>query len=190
LIRYFQSIANDIESRGSEKKTPNNVAYFSQIHQISPQSPLLHIIRDGRDVVRSLLNQNWTDGTGKPLAMCYDPTAAAKYWRQVVKRGRDAAESSKSLNGRYLEVRYEDLVSSTERTARRIINHLGEPWDPVVLSFYQKENPEHCRHIHRPISNSSVGKWRDELSVDMKKSIKPIIGDLLIDLGYATDMDW
>jgi hypothetical protein len=172
------------------EKTPNNIAYFRQIHQISPRSPLLHIIRDGRDVVCSLLKQSWTNGTGEPLAMCSDPVAAAKYWRQFLKKGRDAAKSSKSLDDQYLEVRYEDLVSSTERTARRIIDHLGEPWDPVVLNFYQEEYPEHCGHVHRPISSYSVGRWENELSVDVKERIKPIIGDFLIDLNYDTNMDW
>lgn len=172
------------------EKTPNNVAYFRQLHHISPQSPLLHIIRDGRDVVRSLLNQNWANGDGKPLAICSSPVAAAKYWRQILEIGRDAARSSQSLNDQYLEIRYEDLVFSTERTARKIIDHVGESWNPVVLDFYLKENPKHCKHIYRPISNSSVGRWKNDLSVDMKKNIKPIIGDLLIDLGYATDMDW
>lgn len=172
------------------EKTPNNTAYFRQLHQIFPESPLLHIIRDGRDVVRSLLQQNWLNGRKKRMKICSDPTAAARYWRQMVQEGRDAFNSSETLSSRYLEIRYEDLVTRPERTARKVFAHIGEDWDPDVLKFYQTEGPEYDHDVYRPISDSSVGKWRHELSNDIKRQIKPIIGPLLIDLDYATDMDW
>jgi len=39
------------------EKTPNNVFFLSNLHHMFPESPLLHIIRDGRNVVWSLLQQ-------------------------------------------------------------------------------------------------------------------------------------
>ena len=40
------------------EKTPNNVFYFSHLHRIFPDSTFIHMVRDGRDVVSSLLTMN------------------------------------------------------------------------------------------------------------------------------------
>lgn len=168
------------------EKTPNNVYVFTGLHRIFPDSPLLHIIRDGRDVVRSLLQQNWTDNEGRPHPTCSDPISAAKYWRQSVEVGRKASGHSDDLGSQYLEVRYEHLVTSPEETARAIFAHLGEPWVPDVLNFYERE----AEHYQRPIFKSSIGKWKEGLSSNVKKQIKPIIGPLLIKLNYAEGLDW
>jgi len=167
------------------EKTPNNVYVFTRLHRIFPNSPLLHIIRDGRDVVRSLLEQNWTNGKGEPHAVCSDPVSAAKYWRQSVQIGCKASVPE-NLNGQYLEVRYEDLVTSPEETTREIFAHLDEPWVPDVLKFHARET----EHYQRPIFKSSIGKWREGLSSNVKKQIKPIISPLLIKLNYAEGLDW
>lgn len=105
--------------RRSEKprigeKTPNNVFAFPALHRMFPQSPLLHVVRDGRDVVRSLLEKNWATPDGRPMPITHDPAAAASYWRQAVLAGLAAAQDP-SLAARYHEVRYEALVHNPER---------------------------------------------------------------------------
>lgn len=172
------------------EKTPNNVFVFSHLHEIFPQSPLLHIIRDGRDVVRSLLQQNWVSGTsGETMAITQDPEAAATYWVNAVTTGRRAAQQSESLHERYLEIRYEDLVSHSEPTARSLFEHIDEDWEPAVLNFHENDASVY-EHVHRPISNASVGKWKTALTPDEKSIVKRVAGDLLIDLGYAEDLNW
>ena len=39
------------------------------------------------------------------------------------------------LTGRYLEVRYEEVVENLEPVARRTLEFLGLPWDDRVLGF-------------------------------------------------------
>jgi hypothetical protein len=173
------------------EKTPNNVFVFRQLHQIFPNSPLIHIIRDGRDVVRSLLQQNWQSGSdGKPMAITQEPAAAAAYWKQAVLAGRKAALQSPTLRKRYTEIRYEQLVTSPEKTIRPLFEHIGESWEPDVLHFHEQDNPDVYDQVYRPISDSSVGKWKRGLSRDEKNAVKEVAGDLLIDLGYATDLNW
>jgi hypothetical protein len=41
------------------EKTPHNVTIFSHLHKIFPESPLVHVVRDGRDVISSLLTMDW-----------------------------------------------------------------------------------------------------------------------------------
>jgi hypothetical protein len=171
------------------EKTPNNVFVFHHLHQIFPNSPLLHIIRDGRDVVRSLLEQEWTNATGEPLPITNDPKAAAEYWVNAVIAGRRAAQRFPTLADKYLEIRYEDLVNETEDAVRTIIDHVDETWAPEILTFHKRESSVY-QQVYRPISDQSVGKWTTQLSKEQKEIVKDVAGDLLIELGYAEDLNW
>ena len=39
------------------------------------------------------------------------------------------------LPGRYLEIRYEDMVEDLESVARKTLDFLGVPWDARVLGL-------------------------------------------------------
>ena len=58
------------------------------------------------------------------------------------------------IDGRMLEVRYEEVVADLETQARRIIAHCGLDWDPRCLSFHTTE---------RPVRTSSVAQVRQPL---------------------------
>jgi hypothetical protein len=170
------------------EKTPNNAYIFGHLSYIFPSSPLIHIIRDGRDVVRSLLEKTWArpDGTLHPVSQ--DPKTAATYWREIVESGRNAAQADR-VRKNYLEIRYEDLVNHPTPVMRRIITHVHEEWDKRIPRFYEFEDPLYPG-VQRTISNASVGKWKHALSPSTKSTIKDVAGDLLIELGYARDKNW
>ncbi len=177
------------------EKTPHNVAYFSQLHQIFPDSPLIHVIRDGRDVVASLLQMDWRDmATGKPLPITTDARTAAQYWANIVSQARRATVSNPSLAQRYFEIRYEDSVTDPEPVLRQLFSFLGEPWDPVVLRYYEQPRDlageSSSEQVSQPIYTRAIGRWQHDLSPEQRAIIKEVIGDLLIDLGYATDKNW
>ena len=72
----------------------------------------------------------------------------ASTWQAVTGRGfvrMAEAFAPKVGPERYLEVRYENLVSDTEKQMRQVLEFIGEPWDDAVL-----------RHTDAPV----------ELSVD------------------------
>lgn len=170
------------------EKTPNNVFAFPALHRMFPGSPLVHVVRDGRDVVRSLLEKDWTTPDGQPMAITRDPAAAAAYWRRAVMAGLAAAEDP-SLAGRYHEMRYETLVHDPEAAVRKLLAFVGEPWDPAVLHFHQQETATYT-FTQRPITARSVGRWQDVLDRSVKDVVKDVAGDLLLHLGYADDLDW
>ncbi len=176
------------------EKTPHNVAFFPQLHQIFPDSPLIHVIRDGRDVVASLLQMDWRDiATGNPMPITSDVRAAASYWADIVSRARNAA-ADPNLAQRYFEIRYEDLVTDPEPILRQLFAFLGEPWDTTVLHYYEQTHNlagESSREqVSQPLYTRAVGRWRKDLSPEEQAVVKEIAGDLLIDLGYAEDKNW
>ena len=176
------------------EKSPNNVFFFQHLSHIFPESPLVHVIRDGRDVVCSLLTMNWIDPkTGQPIEYTRDPRKAAQYWASAIAAGRTVAERASAAQ-RYMELRYEDIVTRTEPTLRRLFAHLGEPWDPAVLDFHTTERnlagESSAEQVSRPLYTASIGRWKENLDLAGKQAVKEVAGDLLIQLGYAADNDW
>ena len=178
----------------SAEKTPVNLYYFNHLHCIFPESPLIHMIRDGRDVVCSLLTMDWFHPkTGKREPYTVSPAKAAQYWVDAIEVGRTHADNQE-LSGRYRELRYEDLVSDPEPTLHALFEFLDEPWNPVVLSYYEKTrnlaSESSAEQVSKPLYTSAVGRWKQDLTGKAKRAVKEVAGDLLIELGYAEGKDW
>jgi len=189
MINLFLShLYRESEAKRVGEKTPNNALVFPALNRLFPQSPLIHIVRDGRDVVRSMLERNWFLPDGSPHPTTTSAENAAAYWARVVKFGRSTLDDEKARE-KYLEIRYEDLVTNPEPIMRQLVDHTGEPWSDQVLRFHELEDPL-FPGVQRPISAKSVGRWNDKLSRKDKDTIKRVAGDLLIELGYASDYDW
>lgn len=181
------------KSRVAEK-SPNNVFFFQHLRHIFPDSPMVHVIRDGRDVVCSLLTMNWIDPkTGEPIDYTRDPRKAARYWASAVKTGRKAAGNG-SAEPLYMELRYEDIVARPEPTLRGLFSFLDEPWDPAVLDFHSRQRnlagESSAEQVSRPLYGGSIGRWKENLDPAARQAVKEAAGDLLIELGYAADNDW
>jgi len=112
--------------------TPHTLLHMDMVARLFPQGRFIHVVRDGRDVVSSLMQRDWVDpATGEKVWCCKDTESAADYWAHVVDAIRAHGEN---VPGRYLEVQYEHLVSHPEAVIRQVLAFLGEPWDPAVLS--------------------------------------------------------
>ena len=111
--------------------TPHALLHMDMLGRLFTRGRFIHVVRDGRDVVSSLVRRDWVDpATGEKVWCCKDPESAAEYWTHVVDAIRTQGEK---IPGRYLEVRYEDIVAHPEAVIRRVLAFLGEPWDPAVM---------------------------------------------------------
>ncbi|WP_018098926.1 sulfotransferase family protein [Sinorhizobium meliloti] len=147
---------------------------------IWPKAHFIHIIRDGRDLAASHLKT--VPGWGyRTIAQ------AATGWLEIVTRPRQTAP-----DGRYLEVRYEDLVTHPRQTVGRMLEHLGLPWDEAVL--------HHAEHKHalfdkpwghpaaeaagKPLNTGRRGRYRQDLTPAEIEEFERIAGKELQHLGY------
>lgn len=150
------------------ERTPWHVVHMPLIAEIYPDARFVHIIRDGRDVARSIVPQPWPPHT---LA------EAAEEWRRSVEAGRAAAEL---LGEQLLEVRYEDLLSQPRPVIERIYAHLGLAGgvDAGVAAAAKEVNvgPQDYR--------VGAGKWRDAWSRRERRTFERVAGDLVRELGY------
>ena len=159
------------DARYLVERTPWHVYDLELIGQVYPDARAIHIVRDGRDVARSLLSQDWG-----PDRM----EEAAEEWRSSVTAGRRAGEE---LGKRYLEVRYEELLGSPEAGIRGIYEWLGLSCEePVVERTLGEARSEFNVDPKQP--GVGAGKWRGKLSAADLATFDRIAGNLLEDLGY------
>jgi hypothetical protein len=112
------------QRRGKQRwgdKSPRYTMHIPFLNDLFPACQVIHVIRDGRDVVTSH-RERWG------YASAYKATAK---WQRYIEAARAAG---KELGpGRFAEVRYEALVAEPEPELRRLLAFLGEDWDDAVL---------------------------------------------------------
>ena len=151
-------------------KTTMNVRYLKELLQIFPKAKIIHIIRNPKDVIASKIRVPWS-----PNSIIIN----AFKWKIDVLYGRKfAAEHEKS----YIEVRYEDLVSSPELEIKRILSFIDEPFENTILDFFKKSqgyvrDEPWKEGVTNPIHLKSVGKGDKELSKNQISLIENIIGE-------------
>jgi len=191
-VRAFISSLMENTGGGAKRigeKTPPNLLYMGFLGKIYPQARFIHVIRDGRAVSNSLLKQKWVNATtGEPLNYCTSPEHAGLYWAEMVQRIRAQADA---VPGRYLEVRYEDLVTQPRETMAVILAFLDEPWDEAVLAHQDSElslpeTESSSQAVAQPIHMGALNQWQSELTGEALQHVLKSASPLLKALGYGS----
>jgi hypothetical protein len=161
------------------EKTPRSVIYMKDLHRLFPDAQFLHIIRDGRDVAVSIVENFWPIGENPSENVSFreltrDVKNAARYWDYFVKVGLTAA--TELPPGTCLEVIYEELMSRPEQTLRKICEFIGEPFEKRLLAFPPKQDRQ--------------GRWREVFTQRDKAAFKQEANELLVRMGYERDANW
>jgi hypothetical protein len=182
------------KSRWAEK-TPRNIGRIGAIFRSFPEARFVHVLRDGRDVVCSLRTHprhGVENGKLVPLDT----------WKQIAgcaRRWRDDIEGSRPFwsDPRFHTVRYEDLVLNARPVLEKLMVFLGEPWDEAMLEHAGAGSPfrDVTRFAQNPealaaVSTASLSRWQRELDAKDRRIFKRIAGSLLIELGYAENLNW
>jgi hypothetical protein len=150
------------------EKSPTNVYNFAALTKLFPSLPLIHQVRDGRDVVVSLMAR------GKTLFQ-----AGSRWLYDTV-----AGLGARGTPG-YIETRYEDLVSDPATTLKHIFRHIEIPFEPAALQnppltgkgIYIEQWLERApgrawkQTPSDPVSTTSVGRYRDSLTPEQLSTL-------------------
>ncbi|BBG30309.1 sulfotransferase family protein [Zymobacter palmae] len=146
-----------------------------------PNAQFIHIIRDGRDLAASHLKTvpDW----GYPTV-----TDAAHGWLEIVAHTRQAAPAE-----RYLEIRYEDLVTRPRDTAQRMLSLLNLPWNDALLHHADQghslfDTPwghPAADAASQPLYTGRNGRYLQDLTPQQIVEFERIAGDELVRLGYG-----
>jgi|GEM_PF-437319 len=168
------------------EKTPKNVLRFGFVRRRFPQARIVHIVRDGRDVVCSLRRKPFAKIDSASWQGVHAARRCAVQWRDSVKAGLRFRGDAL-----YHELRYEDLVHQPEATLRALLAFLGLPWDAAMLAPSPADgvDPYESRAA-QPIFDSSIGRWRTDLSDEDRRATLLLIGPQLMDLGYQSGLVW
>jgi hypothetical protein len=164
----FGEFVRDGQTHAAER-TPWHVYHLPLIAEVYPNARFVHIIRDGRDAVRSIVAQPWGPDNVKD---------AAEEWRSSVAAGLDAAPV---LGERLLEVRYEDVLADPRTAIPQIYAHhdLEGGVDDALEAAGAKAN------IGPQDNRVGAGKWREGWGRRELRDFERVAGDLLRELGYA-----
>jgi len=157
--------------------TPTNFRRASTLVEMFAEARFIHLVRDGRAVAASLLELDWGPNNA------FD---AAQYWMARCAPG--LAAESRLGRDRVLRVRYEDLVSETEATLRRVVSFAGLEYESGMAEGTGLRPGAYSQQQHRlvgtPPNPSRVDHWRRTLTPRQVEVFEAEAGDFLGSLGY------
>ena len=172
--------------RGVEQ-TPETSFVLTAALGAYPAAQAVHIVRDGRDVVCSLLERGWlgagrTDRDDAGLALGAHPRfwvepervdefAGASEARRAAWVWRRYVTAAQAVPERTHELRYEELVGDPNAVATGLAEYLVLEPEPLLASLAQ-------------VFDRSVGRWQRDLSRDQLRDVEEEAGPLLKALGY------
>lgn len=181
-------LARHPQASGLVDHTPWYASLTPLLRALYPDCRVVHMIRDGRQVARSLARSHeagfaWAGP---------DAAAQARLWSAMVRGGRSAAV----LGDRYQELRYEALERDPEGSLRRLVAGLGLDWAPEILDALAEAHagPSRAsRLLARRREDGSVEVtprtprtgWPEGWSAAECRAFEAVGGELLAELGYA-----
>ncbi|HBK91348.1 MAG TPA: hypothetical protein DDZ68_06730 [Parvularcula sp.] len=169
------------------EKTPANALYFSDLFALFPESRFVHVVRDPRDVVSSLLKMDWRDAkTGARLPITASVAGAAQGWRDHVAAARAARDRGAPVH----DLVYEELVADPGAALARLFAFLGVAPASAPLAHHRNfnaragENETSAAAVARPLNADAVERWRRDLAPAMVAEVEAIAGPLLDLYGY------
>ena len=190
MIRYFDLLTISENKKRWIEKTPKHIFSIPLLRQIFPGCKFIIILRDGRDVACSIEARygSLEEGIKRWIE---DNRAGEPYWKDADVH----------------VLKYEDVVENFSGTIRAALNFLGEDFEEQVLRSHEKPKYFYSKKIEKPPDTTQAhhdqyrnwqinqklfdgrGKWK-QLTEEKKTVIKKAAGDMLIEYGYTTDMDW
>lgn len=173
------------EARGKTRygdKTPSYMQHLALLDRVFPGAQYVHIVRDGRAAGLSFMAMKRRPrfNLGRPRRLAEFACA----WRLEVEGAQRFGQRLGS--GRYLELRYEDLVAEPEARLREVCAFLGLELEPGQLEYHRDVDPgrlqDHPRLAEPP--RQDVRSWGDEMAPADLELFEAIAGDLLTRLGY------
>jgi len=155
-------------------KTPSYTQHIATLSQHFPTARFVHIIRDVRDYCLSV-RQAWNKSMLR----------AAQRWFDDVSRAR---RQGAALGDRYVEIRYEDLITSPEHEMARLCQTIGLEMHRGMLQLKKSvEKKGAARSVE--IDPHNKGKYTTRMSGRARRRIESVSAPLLRELGYAVDYD-
>ncbi len=183
VTQFYRDLAPEARWWGDKNPhyaDPGNLGCLNTVAELFSDARFIHVIRDGRDVVASLLRRRFPDG--KPWV---DFDQAHFTWVNHVAIGsafgRGAGEE------RYIELRYEELIADDIQGSRILLDFCGIDFHPDVEEFCASQQVRRTP-FSEPTSDLSGdpgnSDWRALLSPQDQIRSLELLGPELVRQGY------
>lgn len=171
---------------------------IAKILQYYPKSPIIIMLRDGRDVFCSIKKRKtWISNINQAVNYwIYANIATLNYWHQP----------------NFKVVKYEDLVSNPVQKIQEVCEFIGEEYHENILNYHQKPlqwNNKKVEEIHKPENIDTLNehknlrswqinqplfdgrkRWEREMTTQDKKLFKSKAQQYLQKFGYVENSQW
>jgi tetratricopeptide (TPR) repeat protein len=139
-------------------KRPHNFQVIGFIHAVFPRARIIHCVRHPVDTCLSIYFQNFArrmdfsyDRDDLVSTFCQYHKLMA-HWRNLLPEDR------------FLEVKYEELVSNPDKVTRDMVRFCGLEWNDACL--HSEDNKRAVRtasvwQVRQPVYKTSVARWRN-----------------------------
>jgi len=160
------------------QKTPRFIRNLDLIGASFPEAKFIHMIRDPRAVVNSLIRSDVHRS---------NPYHGAQRWKMDVSEGRDYESRHPD---RMISIKYEKLVTQSDDVLKNICGFLNLEFQSDLVGqkggteeysrFYEKIH----QNLDKPLTTLRIDSWKTELSTSAVQVIEAIGMDVMIELGY------
>lgn len=175
--RTINQLLVDMQKSKWGLKDPELTYHLDSLKLLSNKSKFLHLVRDGRAVVNSYMNNKWGLGT-----TAY--TGALRWNKEV-----NLIENFLNENAcDYLTIKFEDLVSQPEVTLKNICHFTGLQYEKSLLDFHMKKanykiNASN-KNTNSTLSPMLLEQWQRAFSTKQIESIEFVGKSTLKRFGY------
>ena len=168
-LDYPHLVRSFLEQKRTRSKRPIIGATvhrsFDRLLDIWPDARFIHLLRDGRDVARSAIVMGWAGNVWYGVDKWIE---SENLWRTL----RDELDPS-----RYVEVRYEDLISEPEIYLSTVCEFIGVEYSPEMLSYPNDTT-------YSTPNASFAYRWKTKLTEPQLALLETKVGDMLEERGY------
>lgn len=136
-----------------------NCLFATELLELFPGAKFLHVYRDPRDVVTSLIRQRWAPADIGQACQFYGDVMSKWF---VIREGIDKSQ--------LVEIAMEDLINNTKSTLDSIGKCTGLSFDNMKLQV--------------SLTKSSIGRWRRELSANQQAELNDRLSQYIEEFGY------
>ena len=192
---YSKVVRNETNLRGKRiplDQTPRNVFYIQEILNKYPESKIIILVRDPRDICLSQKNK-WKRrylGANIPLIESirawanYHPIVISKLWKQAVIAGSKFKDES-----RVLTIRFEDILNNPTQYLQALCNHCNIQVESGMLDIAisgSSQNKDKSGVVG--IDSSRVYGWKNGNLNDVEIDIcESICKNELVNFGYRLE---
>jgi hypothetical protein len=182
LSSLYAAVAEAGGGRLAGDKSPNDLKFVRILLSaglFAEDLPVVHVVRDIRDVLVSFNELGWAQGL---------PEGLVRYW---VANNLTVRSSIPANGSPYLLVRYEDIAADPVGQFTAMCEHLGVDFDPAMLDDERRYEQfrghraigQHDR-TYQPISTDRIGTHRQAFDEETIARIEELAGDGLRAFGY------